>query len=323
MDTPLRLALHLPDAARAAAAPDWVQLVPVGPGGIVARRDGRGPYRLEDPAAVIAESLARSDGRLPIDENHALDRAAPEGLPSPARGWIVALEMRESGLWGRVEWTEEGRRLVEGRAYRALSPALLHDGAGRILAVLRASLVNLPNLRGIAALNQERHMTLAERLAELLGIAPPEGGGAPDEEAILAAVARLKEAAALHDARAPVVEALQAEVTALADRLARLVAERRRAEAEAFVDGEIARGRAVVSALREHYIARHMENPDAVRREIAAMPLLGATSAQAAPPAAAARVALNAEEAWVAAALRISPQDFAAARAALAREETV
>lgn len=319
MDRTARLALHLPAAG--AAAPDWVQLVPVGPGGVVATRDGRGPYRLEDAAAVIAESLARTDGRLPIDENHALDRAAPEGLPSPARGWIVALELRADGLWGRVEWTEEGRRLVEGRAYRALSPALLHDGAGRILAVLRASLVNLPNLRGIAALNQEKHMTLAERLAEMLGLAPPEGGGAPDEAAILAAVARLSEAAALNDARAPVVAALQAEVTALAGRLAAIDAERRRAEAEAFVDGEIARGRAVVSALRAHYVARHMEDPEAVRREIAAMPLLGATVAQAAPPAATAEVALNEAEAWVAASLGLSAQDFAAARAALAGRE--
>lgn len=316
----IRLALNLADAT----APDWVQLVPVAPDGTVATRDGRGPYRLDDPAAVIAESLARTDGRLPIDENHALDRAAPEGLPSPARGWIVALEARADGLWGRVEWTEEGRRLVETRAYRALSPVIVHDRDGRILAVLRASLVNRPNLRGIAALNDNRPevpMTLAERLAELLGIAPPEGGGAPDEEAILAAVARLAEAAALNDAREPVVAALQAEVGALAARLARLDEERRRAEAEAWIDAEIARGRAVVSALREHYVARHMQDAEAVRREIAAMPLIGQTGARTAPPEGGPAVALNAEEAWVAASLKLDPQDFAAARAAQAREE--
>ena len=112
------------------AAPEWVHLLPAGE---IQTGDGRGPYRVADAVALLAASLTEDD-RLPIDENHATDLAAPEGRPAPARGWIVELQARADGIWGRVEWTREGKRLVLGRAYRGISPVIRHKPTGEVTA---------------------------------------------------------------------------------------------------------------------------------------------------------------------------------------------
>lgn len=49
---------------------------------------------------TIRASMAA--GKLPVDECHATDKAAPDGRQAPARGWIVQMEVRADGLWGRV-----------------------------------------------------------------------------------------------------------------------------------------------------------------------------------------------------------------------------
>lgn len=130
-------------------APEWVHLLPAGE---VLTHDGRGPYRVADAAALIAVSLPNGS-KLALDENHSTDLAAPKGLPAPARGWIVELQHRADGLWGRVEWTPEGRPLA--RAYRGISPVIAHKADGTITAVLRASLTNTPNLTGLRSMHSE------------------------------------------------------------------------------------------------------------------------------------------------------------------------
>lgn len=128
--------------------PDWVHLLPAGQ---IRTVDGRGPYRVAS-MAQIASQLA-TGGRLPIDENHATDLGGRLGMPAPARGWITALQARSDGLWGKVEWTAEGRRLIADKAYVGLSPAILHTASGDVVKVLRASLTNTPNLQGLTTLH--------------------------------------------------------------------------------------------------------------------------------------------------------------------------
>ncbi|WP_089257188.1 phage protease [Cereibacter sphaeroides] len=332
-----RTAAHLPPVLMAAmsepasAAPDWVHLLPAG---MIATADHRGPYHLSDAGQVITASFAEAD-RLPIDENHATDLAAPLGHPAPARGWIVEMQSREDGIWGRVEWTEAGRALVTDRAYRALSPVVLHDKGKTISRILRASLVNRPNLRGLAALNQETTMTLMERLAELLGL-----DAAATEDQILAAVSAMKEkpdtalqsalseigtalgvaadqAAILTAARARAagadqITALQSELTTVATELKTLKEVGARAAAESFVDGEIRRGRVGVKPLRDHYVAMHMADPARVEKELGALPVLGASGTVAVPPQAqAGEVSLNADQLAAARLIGIDPKAYA------------
>jgi phage I-like protein len=102
------------------APPQWVMLIPAGE---FSGRDGRGPFRLADPARVIAatDALGLTAG-VPIDYDHATDFAAPKGRPAPAAGWIRELAERDGALWGRVEWTPHGAKAITSREYRYISP---------------------------------------------------------------------------------------------------------------------------------------------------------------------------------------------------------
>jgi phage I-like protein len=129
----------------AAAAPEWIELLPAG---VFYGRDGRGPFRLDDPAAVIASTTAlQMNAGLPIDYDHATDFGAPEGRPAPAAGWIRELEVRGGAVWGRVEWTVRAASSIVAREYRYVSPVFQFDPKdGVVTRLLRAGLTNNPNL---------------------------------------------------------------------------------------------------------------------------------------------------------------------------------
>lgn len=301
-------ALPLP----AGDVPDWLHLLPAG---AVRTIDGRGPYRVGDAKAMMAASIAA--GKLPIDENHATDRAAPLGQSSPARGWIVDMEQRADGIWGRVEWTGPGRRMMEDKEYRGLSPAILHDKSGAISAILRASLTNTPNLAGLTALHStEKTMDFRAWLIEALGLDADTA-----DDAIVAAMKKAIEvktadAVALQSALKPIAVAaglaetadaaavligvqqlkagagdnaviigLQSEIKTLAKRLNDTTDATAKRDATAFVDGAIAAGRVGVKPMRDEYISMHMEDATRATRLIGAMPIVKAGATIAGEPA--------------------------------------
>ncbi len=155
------------------AAPEWVHLLPAPADGLVQTGDSRGPYTLSPFAEIITNSFADRDA-LEIDINHATFLAAPNGGDARAVGWIREMQARDDGLWGRVEWTEEGAKLVTSRAYRGISPVVMHasETDKRISRLANASLVNRPNLRGLTQLHQqETLMSFIQRMAKMLGLA--------------------------------------------------------------------------------------------------------------------------------------------------------
>lgn len=304
-----------------AGVPEWIHLAPAGTFSGV---DGRGPFRIEDAAAVIAESMKA--GKLPVDENHATDLAAGNGGPAPARGWIIAMEARADGIWGRVEWTGTGRGLLEDMAYRGISPVLLtaKDG-GRVLRILRAALTNDPNLTLTSLHSRSETMDLLSRLRQVLGLKADAA-----EDAVLTSVsAHVAAASALGQvagaiglaagaATADIVAAVTAKaadagkltaisahckaagldlekltpkeletqlmargagdeaelrktVVSLQSRLDSVTADRAKEKAEQAVDQAILDGKPIL-AMRDHYIARHQKDPEAVAKEIAALP---------------------------------------------------
>lgn len=254
--------------------PEWVHLLPAGK---VTTVDGRGPFHVRSLQAIAASSL-RPGEKLALDENHSADKAAPLGLPSPARGWIVELQARDDGLWGRVEWTGEGLKLMADKAYRGISPAIAHTKDNQVIGILRASLTNTPNLQGLVSLHSD---TLAEtktmdwkaKLIELLGL----DGSADDaaiETALMGKMSGDKALCAADVVQLPQFVALQSQLADVTEKYNALVDAGARKAAETFVDAAIAEGRIGLKPVRDEYVALHMENADRARKLIAGMPVL-------------------------------------------------
>jgi phage I-like protein len=333
-------------------APEWVHLLPAGK---IETVDKRGPFLLDagDAAAVITNSLKSSpDGKLVIDINHATDVAAPAGGASPAQGWIEELQHRADGLYGRVSWTEAGKAALADRAYRFISPVIVAaKSTGKVVAVLRASLTNNPNLRGLtpvlnATQNTENDMDLLKQLLSQLGL--PDTA---DEQTALATVASLKTSVSAHAAdlariakavkaadgasvdvvlnavaqladptkvvSITAVEELRTELNAASAELKSLKDGIARGKAEAFVDSMIAAGKPGVKPLRDHYVTRHMADAAAVEKELNAQISLTASGVAKAAPPADGSTALDEADAKAIQLLGISPDDYKKTKAAL------
>lgn len=334
-------AIRLFFALAAAEPPEWIHLVPAG---TFRGADGRGPYTLADAAEAIR--LSMQAGKLPIDENHSIDLAAPKGDPSPARGWIVEIASREDGLWGRVEWTPTGKTLMAEKAYRGISPALLtEEKTGRVVAVARASLTNAPNLN-LTSLHSQGNldMDFLEKLRAALGLASDA-----NEDAVLAGVTAGQTAISTHNAQlasiaeaaglakdlkpADLVVQLQSQragagdaaelrntVVSLQTQLETLQKTTARAAAERVIDDAIKAGKVGLKPLRDHYIARHMADPAGVEKEIGAMASLHGAGLQPRDPAADPDTALSAEDERVMTLMGIDREAFLKSRKALGLE---
>ena len=315
-----------------AGVPDWVHLLPATKAGQpVATADTRGPYVMGNAAEIIAASFANADA-LEVDVNHASFVAAPQGGRSDAMGWVKEMQARDDGVWGRVEWTPEGKKLVGEKAYRRISPVIIHDLKKNILRIANISLVNRPNLPGLAALNQETHMNLQAKIAEKLGLAADA-----TEEAILAVIpatatalqsamteigvalgieggdgaAILAAARTRTNAQPAELVAMQTELTSVATELNTLKSSVKRQVAAAFVDGAIKDVRAGVKPQRDRFIAMHMADPKATEDLICGLPTLGFGGAAAPVTNAAGEiVSLNAEQVNAARMLGVSETDY-------------
>jgi phage I-like protein len=156
--------VNLMSRADAGSAEQWIHVLPIG---TIKTRDGRGPYKLTNPTAVINASRENAGRRkMPVDYDHAIDLAAPRGDPAPAAGWIDALQSRVDGIWGRVDWTPRAAEQLAHREYRYLSPVISHTSDGTVTGILRASLTNNPNFDQLTAL-ASMETTPMDKLPEL------------------------------------------------------------------------------------------------------------------------------------------------------------
>jgi phage I-like protein len=170
---------------------DWIHIFPAGR---TVGHDGRGPYILNNAAAVVQASK-RPLVDLAVDRDHVTDLASP-GTPRPAAGWIKELKAEADGIYARIEWTPPAKAQLDNREYRYISPTFLFDRAGDVKRILRASLTNDPNfeMKAVAAsesdlstLTEKTMDKLAQDLAALLGLK----GDNISAEAILEAVKNL------------------------------------------------------------------------------------------------------------------------------------
>lgn len=160
--------------------------------------DGRPAWHNPHPAAVVAATdELRLD--LPIDYEHQTQRAAANGKPAPAAGWITQTFVRDKAVWGKVEWTQKARKFLRGREYRYTSASFYHDRDRVVKRVAGAALTNDPALFmpaiASASHTQEDNMK-PEELRKLLGL-PPEATAEQVQTAAKAAAAAVPALAAL------------------------------------------------------------------------------------------------------------------------------
>ncbi len=104
------------------SVPGEIHVVPIG------EWKDRGFVISEAECAEIVRNFEEFGIRLVIDWEHQSLNCAENGAPAPAVGWIGKLEVRENGVWAtEVEWTAEGRRMLEAKEYRYISPVLVFD----------------------------------------------------------------------------------------------------------------------------------------------------------------------------------------------------
>jgi phage I-like protein len=300
--------------------PSLIELVPAGE--VITGRDGR-TWKNKNPKETALNSMARLS-KLPIDENHATDLAAPKGGASPALGWITALNANESGaIIASVEWTPRGRDAVLNKEYAFISPVFLYNKEGEINCILRAGLTNAPNLQ-LPVLNSEmpeKNISedyMDEALCIALGLA--EDASLTDA---LAAIEKLKTAQnaagggkvdlQVYAPRTELNAALEKAVAA-EKRLAELNAETFKKEAEAAVDEAIKAGK-FTPASRDTCLALCADKTGLEKfKELAAKShavVDGKVQVpETAPPAGSKNAALNSEDAEMAKAMGYSVEEY-------------
>lgn len=211
----------------AGGAPEWIHVMQAG---TFKLHDGRGPYTLKDPAAVI-EASKREKVDLLIDRDHQT-QLAPKGTPVLAAGWVKELQSRPDGIWARVEWTDAARAQIAAKEYRYISPVFNYSKTtGEITRITHASLVNDPamELTAVAAADrssQPQKENIMDKsllaIAALLGLKD----GVSAEAVVTAAAERLNKVKDIETALASARKTLglkdDADGTAIASAIAGL-----------------------------------------------------------------------------------------------------
>lgn len=312
-----QLASHVTTLALASddsGAPEWVQLTPAGPE--IVARDGR-RFLLRDIPAIIAAFEANA-ADLPVDIEHATETRPKQGLDAPAVGWIKELQERAGAIWGRVEWTEQGRDWVTSKAYRYLSPAFYHLKGGEMIALKSAGITNTPAFKMTALASVENppkeiHMDKAVLDALNLGA---DATAADAVAAIATLQGNLQTATARAETPDPNLFVAKAQYDATAAKLAQLQAEQAAAAETALasaVDAGIEAGK-IAPAARDMFLATASAvGLDAFNTQLDAMPVI-ATAAGDDPDLDTSTASLSTEELAVAAALDMTAEEFAAAK---------
>lgn len=135
---------------------EWVMLAPLGDHTHALGIQRFTPTFIANMANRFNGFFARM-GRLfsgaPTFEGH--HDIEPDKYPnSRSYGWIMALEARPDGLWGKMTWTPEGRDMLQNGAFKFVSPVFIGKPIGQEngkivfepIAFKSLALTNEPNL---------------------------------------------------------------------------------------------------------------------------------------------------------------------------------
>lgn len=99
----------------------------------------------EESLKKLADKLNASGREVLVDRDHA---SSKPGLyrDTSAQGWASEFEVREGqGLFGKVRWSDLGKKLVENRVFRWLSPVFKLGSDKKPVDMNAIALTNTPS----------------------------------------------------------------------------------------------------------------------------------------------------------------------------------
>ncbi|PTQ91266.1 phage protease [Agitococcus lubricus] len=156
------LTLAINSVTESPSAAQWLRVLPMGEfkgvdGRPVGMTWGKGTpveckswlLTQEQGQKLVAVLKARQDD-LVIDYEHQTLKAAENGQPAPAAGWMKDFELREDGLYALCEFTPNAQAMIDNKEYRYISPVFpFHHKTGLVTALLNVALTNAPALDGL------------------------------------------------------------------------------------------------------------------------------------------------------------------------------
>lgn len=97
-----------------AGLPEWIQLIPIG------QWDHDLYGRISIAASDILEFKRNFEAKI---RKGVFITAGHEGSEElPAQGWVLAVDNRPDGLWGKVDWTQLGKQTLSDKQFKFFSP---------------------------------------------------------------------------------------------------------------------------------------------------------------------------------------------------------
>ena len=188
----------------------------------------------EESLRKLADKLNASGREILVDRDHASSKPGLDRDTS-AQGWASEFEVREGqGLFGKVKWSDLGKKLVENRVFRWLSPVFKLGSDKKPVDMNAIALTNTPSQMLIKpVLNQAADEESIEN-KEMT-----EGKEMDIEEIKKIVFDVLKEAGLAVDGKDAVVEAVKREVAE--EKLDKLEDEAEMKAAEALVESATAK----------------------------------------------------------------------------------
>ena len=99
----------------------------------------------EESLRKLADKLNASGREIIVDRDHASSKPGLDRDTS-AQGWASEFEVREGqGLFGKVKWSDLGKKLVENRVFRWLSPVFKLGSDKKPVDMNAIALTNTPS----------------------------------------------------------------------------------------------------------------------------------------------------------------------------------
>ena len=188
----------------------------------------------EESLKKLADKLNASGREILVDRDHASSKPGLDRDTS-AQGWASEFEVREGqGLFGKIKWSDIGKKLVENRVFRWLSPVFKLGSDKKPVDMQAIALTNTPSqilLKPV--LNQAAGEESIEN-KEMV-----EGKDMDIEEIKKIVFDVLKEAGLAKDGKAAVVEEIKREIAE--EKLDKLEDEAEMKAAEALVESATAK----------------------------------------------------------------------------------